>query len=137
MNREIKFRAFDTIHEKFVYWCFEKVTNSFIFHTNGQGMWIYGNFSELMQYTGLRDKNGVEIYEGDILKDINYKYIMKFISNLTYDSGGCEHSGFYPIYKGEDEDEDDTYLDLDYHRDARDMEIIGNIYENKELLNNE
>ena len=80
---------------------------------------------ELMQYTGLKDKNGKEIYEGDIIQnysclpsswDRNYFSITK----VYYDNNVAGFSGFIKTYKGDKLSE---------------VEIIGNIYENKDLLN--
>jgi uncharacterized phage protein (TIGR01671 family) len=77
----------------------------------------------LMEFTGLLDKNGKEIYEGDIIaqKECGYK-------NKFHREGIIEYkdSGF--IVKGDDESYD--YLKTQH----RFLEAIGNIYENPELL---
>lgn len=73
---------------------------------------------EILQYTGLRDKNGIEICEGDILTngDKNIKYIVKWV-----DTGLNARQ-----YNNQ------SYIGLSYWQDK--LEIIGNIYENSELL---
>ena len=72
MNREIKFRVYDTdskimryLNGEHDYICFDDNGNGYYHNMQtGLGEW----FSDLMQYTGLKDKNGIEIYEGDIVK---------------------------------------------------------------------
>lgn len=82
----------------------------------------------LMQFTGLYDKNGKEIYEGDIVRIPNYYEL--------YGTNAGEAYEVYFAYGG-------FRLKPKYNSKARgywleddnEIEIIGNIYENKELLN--
>jgi uncharacterized phage protein (TIGR01671 family) len=73
-----------------------------------------------MQFTGLLDKNGVEIYEGDIL---NYK---KSGNNINIDT----------LY-GKHVDEMEDYFGYSSIWMIQDSEVIGNIYENPELIENQ
>ena len=71
----------------------------------------------LMQYTGLKDKNGVEIYEGDIIKNPLYdvNYVVEYYEDGFVGWGKDRRDGCYLIT-----DED--------------IEVIGNIHENPELI---
>lgn len=93
------------------------------------GEWIVNNDIHLMQSTGLFDKNGKEIFEGDIvtdghtLRDIRNHQTLGF---YIIDDNGVE--GFFGDNASlEDFDETSKYM-------AENLEIIGNIYENRELL---
>ena len=76
-----------------------------------------------MQYTGLKDKNGVEIYESDLVKTD------KGIFQLTIDCFGPELSGY--------DNGDYYYGDVSEYHNWNEFEVIGNIYENPDLLEEE
>lgn len=80
------------------------------------------------QYTGLKDKNGVEVYEGDILKPTtNYIYKFGNYGSIKYEE---DYGGFICI--GEySKNQHHQLLTCDL---AFECEVIGNIYENTELL---
>lgn len=85
----------------------------------------------LMQYTGLKDKNGKEIYEGDIVKT-HKGYLMKV---HWYNNGFKLMFKFKRKYQGEEYWETTKDIELDSSDDKRwGYEVIGNIYENPELL---
>ena len=77
----------------------------------------------LMQYTGLKDKNGVEIYEGDIVK-----YFTNYYGNKQERK---------KVVEWIDDMQDDSFgepLSMGYRFHGSEIEVIGNIYESPELL---
>lgn len=113
--REIKFRA----------WCAEDQV--MIYDLNSPQL-IHGHLIDelykFQQYTGLKDKNCKEIYEGDILHDSFINSLFKVIYNVDRFTLIDNKEEFY--------DNGDYYHGDDIKWE--DLEIIGNIYENPELF---
>jgi len=113
MNREIKFRAWNKELEEMqnitsMYW-YKRELNCIMDEFDDEGISI--NDIELMQYTGLKDKNDIEIYEGDILQ--------------------AEYTNCSEIHVI---DSIENYIKLAYIKYIDKIKVIGNIYENKDLL---
>ena len=84
----------------------------------------------LLQSTNLKDKNGKEIYEGDIVKEF-YKGVHKSDCIVEWD----ECNPCFVLKRTLKTQRIDNDVEYDFIAcDLRELEIIGNIYENKELL---
>ena len=126
--RDIKFRAWDShINGMVSNDCLAVVAGepAYIMEQNeGSLVSSFRQDMILMQFTGLLDKNGVDIYEGDICEFDSHDLIDRFVIKCE------EWVEFYPDYIGEPLCEDRT---RDFYR-IEDSKVIGNIYENAELL---
>ena len=128
MDRQIKFRVWNGM--EMIYDVTVGKFGTFFVHPENNGLdpkdsacitpftTKYPDDIPLMQYTGLKDKNGKEIYEGDVIKTMNAESATVEFSNggfkYQYDKEG-KRPLFDPI--------------------AKHSEVIGNIYDNPELLN--
>jgi uncharacterized phage protein (TIGR01671 family) len=130
--REIKFRAWDKEKKRMalILNLFEKNGVRLIESLTGEHEELAYKNIELMQYTGLKDKDGKEIYEGDILDMIVSKFIpdedgldYELIKAQIY----FENGSFW--FKGNGR----TDCNWHFYNEAE-REVIGNIYEHPHLL---
>lgn len=86
------------------------------------------NYCELMQYTGLTDKHGVEIYEGDVINFDRHLWEIKFVHGCfrAYNLTNPEQLG---AFYGPDQL---SLGSMDDH--LLNVEVVGNVYENPELI---
>lgn len=131
--REFKFRAWDKINKRL-----EEIDGYDLYLADGNVYEVYPdsfgyecafekkNVSdryEIMQYTGIKDKNGKEIYEGDIaIANLKYFDIKNKKCKVIFKNGS------FGLQYGYCDDYFKSFLAWD------DYEVIGNIYENPELL---
>lgn len=136
MNREIKFRAWDKEYKEWV----ENKMGMFLdglvikYDRNAgeedemvfRGSGVYNKGFDniiIQQFTGLKDKNGKEIYEGDICK-FKYNDLISRYASIEFRDGS-----FVTNYKGEFDPVDQRFASL--------IEVIGNIYEDGNFLKKE
>ena len=140
--RELKFRAWDIRLKKMLYnvspliligneqWYIPSEWNSSehendIPYQDKIKMFVEGRRGILEQYTDLKDKNGVEIYEGDLIKFDSNKYGLMIVEFKNDYVGGWVLTHPTTI----------NHVSLGA-RSSYDIEVIGNIHENPELLIN-
>lgn len=131
VQREIKFRAWSDYYKRMFLWDeLKEYSIEDVFNDADKNADFYGN---LMQYTGLKDKHGNEIYEGDIVKVYN-----QAIRKVVFENS------FWQMYEILDADvlggfgtpTDSGHKPI-YRYPEKDIEVIGNIHEHSHLLENE
>lgn len=122
--REIKFRAFDTYSKKFTN--YQICDDMLLFYDKNKGIWLR-NIKEryiLLQYTGMRDHKGVEIYEGDIVSmEAMTPGAPSIVGEIQF-----EESCYWVVREKEEKA-------VRLFQEGVYIEKIGNIYENSAFYN--
>lgn len=120
MQREIKFRVWDTYRNKMIKWDELQSDSNYlclmVFDGNGYR-------TRAMQYTGLKDKNGLEIYEGDIV-------IPQTFTNAKYRVYWSQERLQWSIINTSNVSKESGRALIN---NSTLYKVIGNIYENQEL----
>lgn len=129
MNREILFRGFNEKNNKWIYgYYFVNRSLHFVvtdeIQTNPLVDWtdFVVNPTTIGQYTGLKDKNGVKIFEGDIIESKGYKHLVTYNENLA---GFRSVNVKYP--------EDLCGINQQWINECSKV-VIGNVIDNPELM---
>ena len=143
--RDIKFRCWDTENKEML----EVQELDYEDSYNGQPMirtTMYSDYFDtedmiLMQYVGLKDKNGKEIYEGDIVTGTDYPFIDEGKQNyigiiVFYDDAASFGYEYQCVRKNKRGISNGINNEFEANENliCENLEVIGNIYDNPELL---
>lgn len=126
--REIKFRAWHEGHQTMVNFDNAKVKKD-QYQASYLAALMDGEYGDvLMQFTGLTDKNGAEVFEGDIIQN----KLGRVCKVVWFNSAGCWDSDY--LYDTDADSKHELSDGFAPNRWWANVEVIGNIHSNPELL---
>jgi hypothetical protein len=117
MARELKFRVWDNV---------DYMSSPFTLQDVQSGKIKFTTDCQIMQFTGLLDKNGKEIYEGDMCLIFTDEPTEVVFENGAF--GYLDSSGYFISFA------QNMWFFWDSNSQTKEIEVIGNIYQNPELL---
>ena len=132
MAREILFRGKTRDEKEWIEGFYAVFSNTpFIGAPNRYGTMLWQSVisKTVGQFTGLNDKNGKKVFEGDILSDENGTFSNTGMGYILF------YKGMWTSFYGQDGIGRDCFDEL--HTVCNSREVIGNIHDNPELLNGE
>lgn len=130
MDRTIKFRGKEG--DRWVYG--DYVHDCYIVEQNNTGM-FHVRKDTVGQYTALKDANGVEIYEGDIVTMMRAKSGKRKLKRVLH-VVTCNHYAYDWVFKPIEDGYNPFMMVGQTDFDSYKFHVVGNIYDNPEMLNN-
>ena len=129
IKTKLRYKIWDKSKKKMLYWGsdFGYVTSHGVVALNNGGM-VMPPYAETLLYSGLPDKNGKEICEGDIVKCFVGHFEEEFVCKVVWNNGGLF---FEPVVPA---DFPQKFVIWEYIIDPI---VIGNVYENSEIIKKE
>ena len=123
---KVTLRAWSTIEERMISWQELRTHNLWNVLTKPKNLGLI-----LMQYTGLCDNTYEDIFEGDIVRVTHDEYFIREVCTVVW---GLDNDDVYPAFHMPELDTESNSFSEVFNVDGYFVKVIGNIYQNKDLL---